>query len=120
PSSGCIMTTDADRLTVVTAASPTRKRVISIVSHALLIIASILMLYPLLWLLAASFRPENEIFTSGISILPSVNWNLESYARGWNGLRVSFGQLFVNSFIISGLSVIGNVVACSLAAYAFA
>jgi ABC-type sugar transport system, permease component len=114
------MTTEADRLTVVTTASPTRKRVISIVSHALLIIASILMLYPLLWLLAASFRPENEIFTSGISVLPSINWNLESYVRGWNGLRVSFGQLFLNSFIISGLSVIGNVLACSLAAYAFA
>ncbi|NMA98846.1 MAG: carbohydrate ABC transporter permease [Phyllobacteriaceae bacterium] len=114
------MTTDADRLTVVTTASPTRKRVISIVSHALLIIASILMLYPLLWLLAASFRPENEIFTSGISVLPSINWNLDSYVRGWNGLRVSFGQLFLNSFVISGLSVIGNVMACSLAAYAFA
>lgn len=114
------MTTDADRLTVVTTTSPTQKRLISIVSHALLIGASILMLYPLLWLLAASFRPENEIFTSGISVLPSVNWNIDSYARGWNGLRVSFGQLFLNSFVISGLSVLGNVIACSLAAYAFA
>lgn len=114
------MTTDANRLTVVTATSPRRRRITSIVSHALLIGASIVMLYPLLWLLAASFRPENEIFTSGVSILPNLNWNLESYVRGWNGLRVSFGQLFLNSFIISILSVIGNVAACSLAAFAFA
>jgi multiple sugar transport system permease protein len=114
------MTTDAERLTVVTAASPTRRRIISVVSHALLIGASILMLYPLLWLLAASFRPENEIFTSGISVLPSWTWSIDSYFRGWNGLRVSFGQLFINSFIISILSVCGNVLACSLAAYAFA
>jgi multiple sugar transport system permease protein len=114
------MTTDADRLTVVTTTSPAKKRVMSVLSHVLLIGASIIMLYPLLWLLAASFRPENEIFTSGISVMPNLNWNIDSYFRGWNGLRVSFGQLFLNSFIISGLSVVGNVLACSLAAFAFA
>jgi multiple sugar transport system permease protein len=114
------MTTDAERLTVVTATSPTRRKIMSVVSHVLLIGASIVMLYPLLWLLAASFRPENEIFTSGISVLPSTSWSIDSYFRGWNGLRVSFGQLFINSLTISILSVCGNVLACSLAAYAFA
>ena len=114
------MTTDAGRMTVVTATSPARRKIISLISHVLLIGASIIMLYPLLWLLAASFRPENEIFTSGISVLPSAGWSIDSYFRGWNGLRVSFGQLFLNSFIISILSVCGNVLACSLAAFAFA
>ncbi|QQR38840.1 carbohydrate ABC transporter permease [Devosia rhizoryzae] len=114
------MTTDAAPLTVVTATSQTRRKVISVLSHAALIAASIVMLYPLLWLLAASFRPENEIFTSGISVLPSAGWSIDSYFRGWNGLRVSFGQLFLNSLTISILSVCGNVIACSLAAYAFA
>ena len=51
---------------------------------------------------------------------PSAGWNIDSYFRGWNGLQVSFGKFFLNSFIISGLSVIGNVMTCSLAAYAFA
>jgi len=117
------MTTDVQRLTVVTEDDATRRlrrRVFSVVAHVLLIGASILMLYPLLWLLAASFRPENEIFTSGVSIMPSAGWDIDSYFRGWNGLQVSFGTFFLNSFIISGLSVIGNVAACSLAAYAFA
>lgn len=117
------MTTDVGRLEVVTeddAARRLRRRVMSVVSHVLLIGASILMLYPLLWLLAASFRPENEIFTSGISVLPSTTWGLDSYPRGWNGLQVSFGTFFFNSFLISITSVIGNVAACSLAAFAFA
>jgi multiple sugar transport system permease protein len=89
-----------------------------VISHALLIIASILMLYPLLWMLSASFRPENEIFTSA-SIIPSAV-SIDAYIRGWNGLRTSFGVFFPNSFIISIRSLIGNVFACSLAAYAFA
>ncbi|WP_244468831.1 carbohydrate ABC transporter permease [Devosia limi] len=76
------------------------------------------MLYPLLWMLSASFRPENEIFNA-TSLWPS-SWSLDAYFRGWNGLRVSFGTFFINSFIISILSVIGNVAACSMAAFAFA
>jgi multiple sugar transport system permease protein len=116
------MTTEVHRLTVVTGertnAQRLRKRLLSILAHVLLIGASILMLYPLLWLLAASFRPENEIFTSA-SIWPS-EWSISAYVRGWDGLRVSFGTFFTNSFIISILSVIGNVMACSMAAFAFA
>ena len=107
------------KLTVVTGAeAPGRKRLTSVLIHVALLGASVLMLYPLLWLLAASFRPENEIFTSA-SIIPSA-WSIDAYIRGWNGLRTGFGTFYVNSFIISGLSVIGNVMACSMAAYAFA
>ncbi len=107
------------KLTVVTGApSPGRKRLTSILIHVALLSASVLMLYPLLWLLAASFRPENEIFTSA-SIWPSA-WSIDAYIRGWNGLRTSFGTFYLNSFIISGLSVAGNVIACSMAAFAFA
>lgn len=116
------MTTDVQRLTVVTgedtAARKTRKRLFSILSHVLLIGASILMLYPLLWMLSASFRPENEIFSSN-SIWPS-SISLDSYFRGWNGLRLSFGTFFINSFTIAILAIIGNLATCSLAAFAFA
>ena len=113
------MTDAPAQLTVVGVQTPKwRKQLTSVISHALLIIASILMLYPLLWMLSASFRPENEIFTSA-SIIPSAV-SIDAYIRGWNGLRTSFGVFFTNSFIISILSVIGNVFACSLAAYAFA
>ena len=107
------------KLTVVTgAASPGRSRLTSVLIHGALLAASLLMLYPLLWLLAASFRPENEIFTSA-SIWPS-SWSIDAYIRGWNGLRTSFATFYLNSFIISGLSVAGNVIACSMAAFAFA
>jgi multiple sugar transport system permease protein len=115
------MTTDVHRLTVVEEedrAKTIRRRILSVIAHVLLIGASVVMLYPLLWMLAASIRPENEIF-SGSSIWPS-EWSLDSYFRGWNGLRVSFGTFFINSFVISILAVAGNLITCSLAAYAFA
>ncbi len=90
----------------------------SLAYHALLCLASLAMLYPLLWMLASSFKPENEIFGSA-SLWPS-SVSIDAYWRGWTGLQVSFGRFFLNSLIISVLSVIGNVLSCSLAAYAVA
>jgi multiple sugar transport system permease protein len=92
--------------------------VLSVLAHVVLVGISIIMLYPLLWMLAASFRPENEIFSS-TSLIPS-SISLDSYFRGWHGLRVSFGTFFLNSFTISILSVAGNLAACSVTAFAFA
>jgi multiple sugar transport system permease protein len=100
------------------AAAARRRRSVTLIVHVLLIGASIVMLYPLFWMFSASVRPEQEIFSSP-SIWPT-EWSLEAYRRGWNGLQVSFGTFTLNSFIIAGLSVLGNVIACSLAAYAFA
>jgi multiple sugar transport system permease protein len=76
------------------------------------------MLYPLLWLLAASVRPQSEIFSSP-SIIPS-EISFDAFVRGWNGVRVSFSVFFANSFVIAILAVCGNLITCSLAAYAFA
>src|SRR6187399_534034 len=102
------MTTEVQRLTVVTGErTPLQmslRRLGSISAHALLIGASIIMLYPLLWMLAGSVRPENEIFTAG-SLWPS-SFSIDAYFRGWNGLRVGFGTSFTNSLIVSGLSIV--------------
>ena len=116
------MTTEAPRLTIVTGGNTPgrtlRKRLTSVVAHVLLIGASILMLYPLLWMLSASFRPESEIFSSN-SLWPSAV-SLNGYISGWFGLSRSFDAFFLNSFIVSILCVIGNLAACSLTAFAFA
>jgi multiple sugar transport system permease protein len=115
------MTTEVHRLTVVEDQSQSKllwRRIRSVVAHVLLISASILMLYPLLWMLAAAVRPENEIFSSP-SIIPS-EISFDAFVRGWNGVRISFSVFFANSFVIAILAVAGNLITCSLAAYAFA
>jgi multiple sugar transport system permease protein len=86
--------------------------------HAVLICVLLVMLYPVLWMLAASFRPDNEIF-NGLGLL-SGHYTLDNYREGWSGGSLNFSRYFLNSTIITGLSVVGNVVACSLTAYGFA
>jgi multiple sugar transport system permease protein len=85
--------------------------------YTLLFAASIAMLYPLLWMVSSSFKPDAEIFASG-SLVPQ-QFSLDAYVRGWSSLRVSFGRFFWNSLVISVLCVAGNVMACSVTAYAF-
>lgn len=89
-----------------------------ILKHLFLIGVSCVMLYPLLWLVSSSVKPENEIFTS-LSVWPQ-KFQFDNYVKGWNGLPMPFTVFYKNSLIVTVLSVIGNLISCSFAAYAFA
>ncbi|MFB9793322.1 carbohydrate ABC transporter permease [Shinella granuli] len=86
-------------------------------AYAAVLAVSFVMLYPLLWMVSSSFKPENEIFST-TSLIPET-FTTDAYRRGWNGLSVSFGWMFLNSTVIALLAVVGNLVSCSMAAYAF-
>jgi multiple sugar transport system permease protein len=89
-----------------------------IIRHSLLVLAAFGMLYPLLWMAASSFKPDNLIFTEP-GLIPTT-WDFSNYASGWSALRVDFAIFYTNSFLISALAVIGNLIGCSLTAFAFA
>jgi multiple sugar transport system permease protein len=99
-------------------ASPRGRRIVKLVLHLLLIAVSIVMLYPLLWMLASSFRTNGEILNN-LSIIPE-SLSPRNYISGWNALKVSFGTFAWNSLVIAVLTVIGNVLSCSITAFAFA
>jgi ABC-type glycerol-3-phosphate transport system permease component len=87
--------------------------------HAVLIILLFFMLYPVIWMVLSSFRPESEIFAN-LGPIPK-NWTLENYVNGWTLFGgKTFGDFFINSFVICALAVVGNLISCSLAGYAFA
>ena len=90
----------------------------ALVRHGLLIAASFVMLYPLLWMVASAFKPENAIFTDLSIIPPSLD--PKNFIEGWTALQTSFTTFYWNSFVIAILVVIGNLISCSLTAYAFA
>ncbi len=102
--------------------SPTKRawrgRTRSILKHAGLILFGLIMLYPLLWMIASSFKPDALIFRDP-SLWPS-EVTLDNYTEGWNALLHPFHHYLLNSAIIVLGSLIGNLVACSMAAYAFA
>ena len=90
----------------------------SIGKHILLSAAAIVMLYPLIWLVVSSFKPNADIFRD-LSIF-TTNLTTENYVNGWNDLQYPFGTFLLNSALIAFGAILGNLVACSMAAYAFA
>jgi multiple sugar transport system permease protein len=89
-----------------------------LVRHSVLIAASFIMLYPLLWMAASAFKPDSIVF-SDLSIIPPV-LDPYNFINGWKALEVSFAHFYWNSLVIAVLTVIGNIMSCSMAAYAFA
>ena len=94
------------------------KLVGSLFRYGLMVLAVVIMLYPLAWMLASSFKPEDDIFAN-VGLIP-VQWIFTNFTDGWTALGVSFTTFFENSLIVAGFSVLGNVLACSATAYAFA
>lgn len=90
----------------------------SALKHALLIAGALLMLYPLIWMVSASFKPDAEIFAN-LDLIPG-HPTLSNYAQGWTGLGQPFTGFFLNSIALCALAVLGNLFSCTLAAYAFA
>jgi pectin-derived oligosaccharide transport system permease protein len=90
----------------------------SVLKHALLITASLVMIYPLVWMLVSSFRPTELIFrTPGLWVNDLI---VDNYTEGWNALANPFGHYMLNSALVVLGAIIGNLLSCSLAAYAFA
>src|SRR4051794_16128364 len=95
-----------------------QKRLGPFLRYTLLLGGAFIMIYPLIWLIRSSFKPENLIFTN--TGLLSPGWYQGNYSSGWNALDYPFGAFILNSLIICLGSIVGNLLSCSMAAYAFA
>ena len=95
-----------------------RRRGRSVLKHALLIAAGLVMIYPLLWMIVSSLRPTDVIFrTPGLWL---NDLYVKNFTEGWFALEYSFGQYMINSIIVVVGAIAGNLLSCTLAAYAFA
>jgi ABC-type glycerol-3-phosphate transport system permease component len=83
----------------------------------LLIAGGVLMMVPFLWMISTSLKTRAEVFASPPTLLPLVpQWH--NYPDMWAALP--FGTFFINSVKLSALNTIGQLISCSMAAFAFA
>jgi multiple sugar transport system permease protein len=86
--------------------------------HLALATAALVMLYPVIWMVVSSLRPGNEIFREPGLLVKDLR--IENYRLGWNALTEPFTRYLLNSAAVVLGAVLGNLVSCSMAAYAFA
>ena len=101
--------------------SMSRRRAVSTtIYHVLMLLVSFLMLYPVLWLIASSFKPNGDIFTTATSLIPAQS-TLEHYIKGWQGFGgYTFTVFFKNSLFVAILSAIGMTISSALVAFGLA
>lgn len=88
-----------------------------IVTYALLIGLSIVFIFPFLWLVGTSLKPESEALSFPPTIIPET-WKFSNYKDVFT--MVNFGQYYWNSIIVTLLTVLGTVFSSTIVAYGFA
>ncbi|MFM9110209.1 MAG: carbohydrate ABC transporter permease [Prochlorococcaceae cyanobacterium] len=102
----------------MTASGPRQSRLAIALQLVLLLVVALLMLLPLLWLVSTSLKgPAENIFATPPALLPAQP-SLEAYGRVFT--TVPLGRYLLNSTLVSGVSVLANLLFCSLAAYPLA
>jgi multiple sugar transport system permease protein len=87
-------------------------------THLFIIVLGLFMIYPVLWMIVSSFKPNNMIFSDPGLIPKAVT--IENYISGWKGYAgTSFGRFFANSLLMCAVAIVGNLISCTMAAYAF-
>ncbi len=87
-----------------------------LVRHALILVAVAWALFPVLWILSASFNPTNNLLEQ--RLIPSSP-TLEHYRRLFTDPTVPFPRWLVNTLLVSGVTAVITVFLCALGAYAF-
>ena len=88
-------------------------------AYFLVTLLGLIMLYPIIWMLFSSVKPNGEVLTS-TKLLPS-EWHWENFAYGWKMVRpYTFTLFFKNTFILVLSCVLASMLISLLAGYAFA
>jgi multiple sugar transport system permease protein len=92
---------------------------INIPSFIVLIILTIMVVFPIFWMLRISLMGSAEIWQQPPRMMPS-KWLFSNFKTTINSPTFQFWRYLWNTFYIAILSVIGVVLTASMAAYAFA
>jgi len=85
--------------------------------YVIIIGFALLFLAPLFWMVMASFSNVAEINSAKLLFIPK-KFNFENYKYALT--LMPFGRYAINTICITSASIVGTILSCSMAAYAFA
>ncbi len=79
-----------------------------------------LMIYPLLWMIASSFKSNDTMFLNTYSLIPDVFDAVTNYKSAWGGVGgVSFLTFLWNTVLVTAVGMGGCILSSLFASYAF-
>ena len=90
----------------------------SVLSHGVVILGGLFVIFPFFWMITASFKTEWEAFLIPPTWIPT-EWRWVNYHNALFAY-VPFGRYFLNTVLISSAVLVGRLLTASLVAFAFA
>ena len=88
-----------------------------IILHVIIYALALATIAPFIWMLLTSVKDIGDIFVYPPKWLPS-KFHFENYVRAFQA--APFGRYYLNSLIVACTVTLGQLITCSMAAYAFA
>ena len=85
--------------------------------HLLLILSGLVMIVPFAWMVSTSLKSGEYVLSMPPQWIPNP-LTLDSYRRIFELYPI--GRMLFNSLLVAGLTTLGQLITCSMAAYAFA
>lgn len=82
----------------------------------ILVALAAFMLFPFIWMVLGSFKPKDELFAVPMTLFPT-RWMTSNYVDVF--IKIPFARFYANTAYIAIMSTTGQVITCSLSAYAF-
>jgi ABC-type glycerol-3-phosphate transport system permease component len=85
--------------------------------HALIILGAVGMVFPFFWMVSTSLKTQNEAIQFPPQLIPA-QLHFSNYLQAWE--EVPFPRYFLNTILITVVTLVGVLATSCLAAYAFA
>lgn len=93
-----------------------KNRKIRIISYILLVVISLMMLFPFFWMVRSAFMTNREVTTVPIQWIPS-HFNFDNFVEAFT--EDDFARYFLNSAIIVCINMVGAILSSSFIAFGF-
>lgn len=94
-----------------------RKTAFAVFWYIVLGATTVVVMLPYIWMVSTSLKGADEIFAYPPTWIPRA-WRFQNYVDAWNA--APFGRYFFNSLVVAVTVTVGQLITCSLAAFAFA
>jgi len=88
-------------------------------AYVVVLLISIISLFPLYWMLENSVRTAVDA-GANVTLVPKTPWQWSNYSTMWHYLPFPMSTFLINSFVVAGLVTVGTVISSALIAYGFA
>ena len=85
------------------------------ISYIVLAVIGIVWIFPFLWMALGSLKTQREILAKPPKLMPE-HATLANFSQWFT--QLNFGSYFTNSLIVAVITVLGNMVFCSMVGYA--